>query len=119
MGVGILAPAVIGLLFLSQVGQDLVGKFRLSGSLDQLHRILMQLQHRLISPGTQVTADQQFISPVTHMGQGQIGHSIDLLRGKIHFEAVVHEIFPRFTRNWAARPVQKPVTIEIAAKTGR
>ena len=52
MGVGIFAPAEIGVLLLRQMGLQLVGKFCLGGRFYQLHGIPVELQNGFISPGT-------------------------------------------------------------------
>ena len=46
-------------------------------------------------------------------------HCIDLLLLQIHHKIVFHSFPPRFTRNWAQRPVNRPVTMLMAIITGK
>ena len=75
---GIFAPAVVGLLLFRQDGQDLFHQCRLGWGFHQLHRILMQALHSHIPPQAEVTAYQQLVHAVAHMGKTQIGYGVHL-----------------------------------------
>ena len=119
MDVGILAPAVIGQLLLRQVGQQLIGEFRLRLGLDHGNGIPVEIAHVFPAPGAQVAAAQQLKNAVTDMGQAQIGNGIDLIFIQIQSKIVFHSFSPRLIRNWAHRPVNRPVTTLTGISTGR
>ena len=107
MDVGILAPAVVGQFLFRQQGQQLFHKLRLGLGLDQVDGVPVEVAYILAASGTEVTPAQDLEDAVAHVGQAQIGNGVDFLLIQIHFEVIFHR-FPRFTRNWAQKPVKVP-----------
>ena len=116
---GVFAPAVIGGFLLGEVGQQYIGKFRLGGGVHQLNSIPMQLQRRVIPLDAQIAAAENFKHRVSHVGQSQVGDGVDFVLIQIHLKIVFHSLDPRFTRIWAHRPVNSPVTMLHTIITGR
>ena len=74
---------------------------------------------RGLSIGAKPGPAQQLIDPIADMGKAQIGNGVNSGFRQVHFKKVFHRSFPRFTRNWAHSPVNRPVTTLIAIITGR
>ena len=71
--------------------------------------MFMKLIHLLAAAGAEEGAAENFVNAVTHVSKAQIGNGIHLRLRHIHFKKVFHKFSPRFSRNWAQKPVNKPV----------
>ena len=119
MDMGVLAAAVVSQFFLCQKGEHPVRKLCLRCGFYHADGLLMKLGNLFSAMGAKIGTAQQFIHTVTHMGKTQIGNGIHLCLGHIHFEIVFHRSFPRSNRNWAQKPVNRPVMMLHTIITGR
>ena len=90
VNIGVPAPMDNGSLFLREDGQDLVQRQSLSGGPDQLDCLLVEVLFYLQTAAAQPAADQNLLDTVTHMGEAQRTHGMELVGGQLNVKVIFH-----------------------------